>query len=61
MLPSLKEVTPREGTSIISKDISLSVEDGFADEAKLLIQNLKEMGYNVTDKGQTVIALSPKT
>ena len=57
MLPSLKEVTPREGTSIISKDISLSVEDGFADEAKLLIQNLKEMGYNVTDKGQTVIAL----
>lgn len=46
MLPSLKEVTPREGTSIISKDISLSVEDGFADEAKLLIQNLKEMGYN---------------
>ena len=57
MLPSLKEITPREGTSIISKDISLSVEDGFADEAKLLIQNLKEMGYNVTDKGQTVIAL----
>ena len=57
MLPSLKEVTPREGTSIISKNISLSVEDGFADEAKLLIQNLKEMGYNVTDKGQTVIAL----
>lgn len=57
LLPSLKEVTPREGVSIVSKELSLSVEEGFANEAKLLIQELKEMGYNVTDNGQTVIAL----
>ena len=57
MLPSLKEATPREGTSIIFKDISLSVEEGFANEAQLLMDELKAMGYNVTDKGQTVIAL----
>lgn len=57
MLPSLKEVTPRKGVSIVSKDISLSVEEGFANEAKLLIHELKKIGYNITDNGQTVIAL----
>ncbi len=57
MLPSLKEIAPREGTSIVFKEISLSVEEGFANEAQLLIRQLTAMGYNVTDKGQTVIAL----
>ena len=57
MLPALKEITPREGTSIVFKDISLSVEEGFANEAQLLIRQLKAMGYNITDNGQTIIAL----
>ncbi len=57
MIPSLKEITPREGVSTVSKEISLSVEEGFANEAKLLIEELKAIGYNVTKNGQTVIAL----
>ena len=57
MLPSLKEVTPRTGVSVISENISLSVEEGFANEARLLVQELEKIGYHVTDNGQTVIAL----
>lgn len=57
MLPSLKKATPRPGVSVISENISLSVEEGFADEARLLIQELEKIGYHVTDNGQTVIAL----
>ena len=57
MVPALKESTPREGTSSVFKDISLSVEEGFANEAQLLIRQLKAMGYNITDNGQTIIAL----
>ncbi len=57
MLPSLKKATPRPGVSVISENISLSVEEGFAGEARLLIQELEKIGYHVTDNGQTVIAL----
>ena len=57
LLPSLKEVTPREGVSVIAENISLSVEEGFAGEARLLVQELEKIGYHVTNNGQTVIAL----